>query len=103
MKPYSASSITVVATGSVTTTGAASAGTTIPNASSGEKPRFIRVAATVACTFRIGAGTQTAVTTDLLIQPGDAVVLHVPSGVTHYAAIQVAAAGVVQVSPLENM
>jgi aspartate/methionine/tyrosine aminotransferase len=103
MKPYSASSITVVATGSVTTTGAASAGTTIPNASSTEKPRFIRVAATAACTFRMGAGVQTAVTTDLLIQPGDAVVLHVPSGVTHYAAIQVAAAGVVQVSPLENM
>jgi aspartate/methionine/tyrosine aminotransferase len=103
MKPYSASSITVVATGSVTTTGAASAGTTIPNASSNEKPRFIRVAATAACTFRMGVGAQTAVTTDLLIQPGDAVVLHVPSGVTHYAAIQVAAAGVVQVSPLENM
>jgi aspartate/methionine/tyrosine aminotransferase len=103
MNPYSASSITVMVTGSTTATGAASAGAAIPNASSGEKPRYIRVAATVACTFRIGTGAQTALTTDMLIQPGDAVVLHVPSGVTHYAAIQVAAAGVVQVSPLENM
>ncbi|MES2637560.1 MAG: hypothetical protein V4605_09560 [Pseudomonadota bacterium] len=103
MKPYSASSITVVATGTVTTTGAASAGAAIANALSGEKPRFIRVAATSACTFRIGAGAQTAVTTDLLIQAGDAVILHVPSGFTHYAAIQVTVAGVVQVSPLENM
>lgn len=103
MKPYSASSITVTAAGSTTTTSGASAGTTIPNASSGEKPRFIRVAATAACTFRIGAGAQTAVTTDILIQPGDAVVLQVPSGYTNYAAIQVTAAGIVQVSPMENM
>jgi hypothetical protein len=35
------------------------------------------------------------------VQPGDAVILAV-SGATHYAAIQVAAAGVVQISPLEN-
>lgn len=103
MKPYSTSSITVMVTGSTTATGAASAGTTIPNASSGEKPRYIRVAATAACTFRIGAGAQTALTTDMLIQPGDAVVMQVPGGITHYAAIQVAAAGIVQVSPLENM
>ena len=100
---FMSSQITVTATGAVTTTGAASAGSTIPNASSGEKPRYVRVAATAACTFRMGAGAQTAVTTDLLIQPGDAVVLQVPSGYTNYAAIQVAAAGVIQISPLENM
>lgn len=102
MKPYSPA-ITVVVTGSTTTTGAASAGATIPNASSGEKPRFVRVAATAACTFRMGSGAQTAITTDLLIQAGDAVVLQVPSGFTQYAAIQVTVAGIVQVSPLENM
>lgn len=102
-KTFSSSAITVVKTGSVTTTGAASAGTTIPTAQSAEVPRYIRVAATAACTFRIGAGAQTAVTTDLLIQPGDAVVLAVPNGFTHYAAIQVTAAGVVQVSPMENV
>lgn len=103
MNPYSASSLTVVVTGSTTTTSGTSAGATIPNASSGEKPRYIRVAATAACTFRIGAGAQTALTTDLLIQPGDAVVLQVPSGIDQYAALQVTAAGIVQVSPMENM
>lgn len=95
--------ITVTVTGVSTATGAASAGGTLPNCSSGEKPRYIRVAATAAACFRIGAGAQTAVATDLQIQPGDSVILQVPTGVTNYAAIQVSAAGVLQVSPLENL
>ena len=95
--------ITVTTTGVTLVSGAASSGTTIPNMSSGEKPRFIRIAATQASCIRIGAGAQTAVTTDLQVQPGDAVILHVPSGVTHIACIQAALAGIVQVSPLENM
>jgi hypothetical protein len=94
---------TVTKTGASVTTGAASAGSTIPTASSGEAPRYIRVAASAAAYFRIGVGAQTALATDLQVQPGDAVILHVPSGVTHFAALQVAASGVVQVSPLENM
>ena len=93
--------IHVAVTGASITTGAASAGTTIPNNAAGEKPRYIRVAATAAACVRIGIGAQTAVATDLMIQPGDAVVMAV-SGATHIAAIQVAAAGVVQVSPMEN-
>ena len=36
------------------------------------------------------------------VRAGDAVVIAVPSGVDTIAAIQVSAAGVVQVSPLEN-
>jgi hypothetical protein len=102
-KVFQSSAITVAATGVSITTGAASANATIPNALSGEKPRYIRVAATAAAYVRIGKGAQTAVTTDLLVQPGDAVVLQVPSGIDNVAAIQVSAAGVVQVSPLENM
>lgn len=102
-KVFIASAITVTATGANIATSGVSAGTTIPVSSSGERPRYIRVAATAAAYVRIGVGAQTAVTTDLLVQPGDAVVLGVPSGVTHIAALQVAAAGVVQVSPLENM
>lgn len=100
---FSASSITVTKTGTQTATSGTSAGGTIPTDSAGNVPRYIRVAATAAACFRIGVGAQTAVTTDLQVQPGDAVVLHVPSGCTHYAAIQVTAAGVVQVSPLENV
>lgn len=94
--------ITVTATGVSITTGAASSGGALPNASSGEVPRYVRVAASVAACVRIGIGAQTAVATDLLVQPGDAVVLAVPRGCTHVAAIQLAAAGVVIVSPAED-
>ena len=95
--------ITVTVTGVSITTGAASASATIPNMSSGEKPRFIRIAASAAAYVRVGAGAQTAVNTDLQVQPGDAVILQIPSGVVTIAALQVTVAGVVQVSPLENM
>jgi hypothetical protein len=40
---------------------------------------------------------------DTQIQPGDALIMHVPGGYTDISAIQVAAAGTVQISPLENM
>jgi hypothetical protein len=43
----------------------------------------------------------TAVAGDILIQPGDSVVLAV-AGAPTIAAIQVSAAGLVQVSPLED-
>lgn len=95
--------LTVAKTGAAVTTSGTSAGAALPTMLSGEAPRYIRVAATAPAYFRVGVGAQTAVTTDLLVQPADAVILHIPSGVTHFAAIQVAAAGVVQVSPLENM
>lgn len=93
---------TVTVTGVSITTGAASSGGALPNASSGEVPRYVRIAASVAACVRIGVGAQTAVATDLLVQPGDAVILAVPRGCTHVAAIQLAAAGVVIVSPLED-
>jgi aspartate 1-decarboxylase len=44
----------------------------------------------------------TAVNTDMMVQPGDAVVIAV-FNLTKIAALQVTAPGVVQVSPLENM
>ena len=94
--------LTVTVTGVSITTGAASSGGALPVASSGEIPRYVRVAASAAACVRIGVGAQTAVATDLLVQPGDAVILAVPRGCTHVAAIQLAAAGVVIVSPLED-
>lgn len=100
---FAASSITVLKTGVTQATSGTSAGGALPTCLSGELPRYIRVAATAAACVRIGAGAQTALTTDLQVQPGDAVILHVPSGVTHFAAIQVTTAGVVQISALENM
>jgi hypothetical protein len=95
--------IVVTKTGVSQASGAASAGGALPTMSSGEIPKYVRVAATVAACIRLGAGAQTAVATDLQVQPGDAVILAVPSGYTNFAVIQVAAAGVVQISPLENM
>ena len=96
-------SITVVKTGVQQASGAASAGTTIPTCQSGEVPRYIRVAATAAACIKLGIAGVTATTADLQVQPGDAVIMHVPSGMTNFAVIQVSAAGLVQVSPLENM
>ena len=94
--------LTVTVTGVSITTGAASSGGALPVASSGEIPRYVRIAASAAACVRIGVGAQTAVATDLLVQPGDAVILAVPRGCTHVAAIQLAAAGVVIVTPLED-
>lgn len=89
-------------TGINITTGAVSAGAALPVDGSNAVSRYVRVAASAACYVRLGQGSiPTAVSTDLLVQPGDAVILAV-QGKTHIAAIQVAAAGVCQVSPLEN-
>jgi hypothetical protein len=99
---FSNNALTVVATGKAQASGAASAGTTLPVAADGNIPRYVRAAATAPACFRFGwGGVPTAVTTDLQIQPGDAVILST-NGASHFAVIQVSAAGVVQVSPLEN-
>ena len=92
----------IVASGANITTGAASAGTTIPFGSNGAVPKFIRISATVAACVRIGTGVQTAVATDMLVIPGDSVIM-ATLGCTHIAAIQQSAAGVVQVSPVEDI
>lgn len=99
---FQGSAVTVVATGKSQATGAASAGGTLPNDQSGNVPRYVIVSATLPAYFRMGAGAQTAVAGDLMIQPGDARIMSVPLGFTNFACIQVAAAGVLQVSPLEN-
>ena len=95
--------ITVTSTGITLASGAASTTAAIPKASNGQDVVYIRVAATAPSCVRIGAGAQTAVTTDLQVQPGDAVILQVPRGVVTISCIAATAtAGVVQVSPLEN-
>ncbi|MDE2102838.1 MAG: hypothetical protein KGL39_36680 [Patescibacteria group bacterium] len=99
---FQSSAITVSVTGVSIATSGTSASATIPNASDGSLPRFIRVAATQPACVRLDSGSATAVTTDLQVQPGDAVILTV-NGRNKIAAIQVSAAGVVQVSPLENI
>lgn len=95
--------VTVTTVGANITSGAASAQVAIPNCSSGEKPRYIRVAATAAASVRLGKTTATATVADTQVQPGDAITMQVPLGYDVIAVIQVSAAGVVQISPLENM
>lgn len=95
--------VTILAPGVQQASGAASAGAAIPNMLSGEKPRFIRVAATVPASIRLGVGGVVATAADTQIQPGDAIIMHVPSGITNFAVIQVTAAGLVQISAMENM
>lgn len=93
----------VIATGASITTAAASAQVTIPNTSAGTKPRYIRVSATAAAHVRIGKdATITATTNDTLVQPGCSITLSVPLGYNNIAAIQSAAAGTVQIAPLED-
>lgn len=101
--------ITVTVTGVSFTTSAASANATLPLDSAGNVPKYIRVAATGAACIRLGNGTPVAVNTDLLIGPGDTVIL-ATGGLTKIAAIWADAAGSgvfsgagrVQVSPMEN-
>jgi len=94
--------ITVSKTGIQLASTATSNGAAIPFGSAGDVPRLIRIAATQPACIRIGYGAQTAVVSDLQVQPGDAVCL-TTSGTTHIAVIAVSANGVVQVSPLENL
>lgn len=95
--------ITITTVGTTVTTGAASANAAIPNASDGNKPRYIRVAATIESYVKLGITGVTATSNDIMVQPADAVILHVPIGVTHIGYIQGASAGRVNVTPLENV
>ena len=94
--------ITVMATGASITTGGTTARVALPTALSGEIPRYVRVSSLNACYVRLGISTVNAVATDTLIQPADSVIMQVPSGITHMAAIQDSAAGKVNIVPLEN-
>jgi len=95
--------ITVAATGATVTTGAASAQLTIPSAADGNKPRYVRIAATTESYVKMGVAGVTATSNDLLIQPADSVVLHIPANVTTIAYIQGTSTGKVNVVPLENL
>lgn len=92
--------LVVAASGSNIDTGAASASAAIPNDSTGSRARFVRVAVTVAAYVKLGQTGVTAAAADMLVNPEQAVVLKV-DGFTHIAAIQVSAAGVCNVTPLE--
>jgi hypothetical protein len=99
---YEGGPIAVNAVGTTITTSGTSASATIPNDASGNIPRYVRVSATAAAYVKIGVSSATATTNDILVQPADAIILEIPSGVTKIAAIQDSAAGKVNVVPLDN-
>lgn len=92
----------IIATGVNITTGAASANASIPLSSAGTIPKWIRITASAAACVRIGTGAQTAVATDAVVQPGEALQI-ATLGCNNIAAIQQTAAGTVQVSPVEDV
>lgn len=94
--------MTVLKTGVNIATSATSANAALPTAQSGEIPRYVRVTATAAAHVKLGIAGATAVAADTMVQPGDAVTLVVPRGITTIAAIQDTAAGTVNVVPLED-
>jgi len=95
-------SISVFATGSTISTGAASSRVAIPVDSSGTAPRYIKLTSTQACYCKLGNSSVTAVAGDLMVQPSDSQVVKV-NGATHVAALQVTSGGVLQISPLDDM
>ena len=93
--------ISVVKTGATIAFTGTSANVAMPTDSSGTTPKYVRVAATAACYVKIGPAGVTAAAGDLLIQPADAAVIKVHNQ-AYVAAIQVSAAGTLQISPLED-
>ena len=98
---FNGGSLAVTTTGVRITTSGTSASATIPNNGAGKLPTYIVVSATVAAHVRLGKTSATAVNTDLMIQPGDSRIIQTLGNDT-IAAIQASAAGVVQVSSLDN-
>jgi len=93
--------ISVVKTGAIIAFTGTSANVAIPQDSSNSAPKYIRVAANAACYVKIGPAGVTAAAGDLLVQPADAVILKVHNQ-AYIAAIQVSAAGTMQISPIED-
>jgi hypothetical protein len=95
--------LTITVTGvNISYTGT-SASAAIPVASDGNRPRYIRIASTNQCYVKLGTSGVTAAAGDIMVQPADSVILHVPMGITHIAAIQEASAGKANIVPLENV
>ena len=98
---YSGEPISVAAVGKQLASGAASANFAIPLNASGQVPVYVRVAATVPACIKFGPAGVVATVNDAQIQPGDSEKFCV-NGNTYFAVIQVSAAGLVNVVPLEN-
>lgn len=93
--------ISVGATGANVTTSGTSASTAIPNDSSGNKAKYCAISATAAVHVRWGAGAQTAVATDFMLNPNTQPVIIQTSNADNFAAIQDSTGGKVNIAPVE--
>lgn len=93
-------SINVDLPGITVASGAASAQAAIPVNSAGVVAKYVRVACTVAAHIRFNKTTAVATANDLLLMPSDAVIINVQN-YDVFAVIQDAAAGTVNVVPIE--
>jgi hypothetical protein len=100
---YSAGFFTITSTGVSTAVTGTSTAVPIPNASDGNRPRFIRVSSRNEAYVKLGTSSVVATNQDILVQPGDAAILAVPNGITHIGQIQGTTAGFINVVPLENI
>lgn len=99
---YSGGFMAVSTTGVTVTTGAASAAVAIPVDGSGNRPNYVRIAATAESYVKIGIGSPAATNQDILVQPSDAVHLQVPKGATQVTYIQGTSTAKVNIVALDN-
>lgn len=92
----------IQAVGASITTSGTSANAAIPNNASGKAPNYVRLQCTNFAFVKFGVSGVTATSNDILLSPNEPEVFQV-SGNTYIAAIQQAAAGIVNVTALENV
>src|SRR5574337_3225 len=99
---YNGAALSVHVAGCQVASGAVSARVALVNDSSGNLPRYIRVCASAAAYVKLGGNAVLATSNDMMVQPGDAVIMQLGGADTYIAALQVAAGGVVQIASLDN-
>lgn len=87
------------AVGVTVTTSASSQLVNVPVDASGNRPNFVRIAATTESYVSVRG---VATNNDILVQPSDSIYLPIPRGTTQIAYIQGATAGRVNITPLDN-
>lgn len=98
-------SLTIVKRGTTVASGSTSAAVALPTDSAGTAPKYHRFVASKDAYIALGTSSGvTAAAGDVMVQPGDSIVL-CTIGFTHCAALQgpTATSGSVQISPVENM
>lgn len=92
--------VMVAVPGTTVTTGASSAAVAIPNASDGNRARFVMVTAKATAYIKFGSSGVAATSSDILVGGGAPVIFAVKP-FTHFAHLQETAATLVNVVPVE--